>query len=211
PAAGTAPAASRSAGTARATPSDTRVKAGEANAIQSHAFTQLFQSEFPKLENYCRRFTSGEDAREVAQEAFARLCATTQDVHSPTGMLYEIARNLLIDQSRRRRRVKFVPIDDASHTLTDHAPSPEESLHWREELKDAADMIRRMPLRRRKVFIMHVLDQRPYADIADELQISLRAVKKELEKAYAHCTAHTLATQGNERGASKGPRSRKHT
>jgi len=162
-------------------------------APEPKAFSGFFESEWPRLKNYLRRFV-GEDAEEVAQEAFARVFAVSGEVRSMTGLLYQTARNLVIDRKRRRAVAGGYLVEhDATELVPDPRPLPEDAIAQRQRLERAAAMIERMPRRCREVFLLQVLDGFSYAEIAAKLGISVSGVKMHLMRAFEICAAHAEA------------------
>jgi RNA polymerase sigma factor (sigma-70 family) len=158
---------------------------------EPHVFAALFQAEWPKLRNYLRRFVGAEEAEDIAQEAFSRLYAFSGEVRAPSRALYTTARNLVIDGKRKAKTHNLVLVaSDNIDAVADPRPSQEEETYWREELKFATRLLERMPARRRKIFLMQVMEGCSYAEIASRMRVTVVVVKKELLKAFEACAAH---------------------
>lgn len=188
--------------------------AGEGETLgepRGFLFTSFFKAEWPKLRNYLTRFVGGDEAEDIAQEAFTRVYAVGGDVRSPNGLLYLTARNLLIDRSRKRARAGQVLIEsDFAEQVADQTASPEEQVELRERLDRAAAMLERMPRKCREVFLLQVIDGYTYAEIAGQLGISVVGVKKQLMRAFAICAAHAEAEERRQgRDAERGTRRRR--
>ena len=158
---------------------------------EPHVFAALFQAEWPKLRNYLKRFVGAEEAEDIAQEAFSRLYAFPGEVRAPSRALYTTARNILIDGKRKAKTHSLVLVgSDNIDSVADPRPSHEEEIYWREELKFATRLLERMPTRRRKIFMMQVMEGCSYAEIASRMRVTIVVVKKELLKAFETCAAH---------------------
>lgn len=170
------------------------------DARAESAFSRFFRTEAPRLINYLRRFVAPDAAEELAQEAFARVYASQSEVRSPSGLLYQTARNLLIDRKRRERTAGRVLEDGApTESVPDEHASPEDQVLFRQRLERAARMIERMPPKCRKVFLMQVIDGASYAEISAHMGISVATVKMHLVRAFEICAAHAEA-EGIENG-----------
>lgn len=156
-------------------------------------FASFFAKEFRKLQNYLRRFVSADEAEEIAQEAFARVYAVQGEIRSPTGLLYQTARNLLTNRYRRQKLLVMDEVGGDLESIADPHPSPEDEVYWRQKLDRAAVMIEHMPRRCREVFLLQVVDGLTYVEIAAKTGLSPIGVKKKLLQAFAICTAHAQA------------------
>jgi RNA polymerase sigma factor (sigma-70 family) len=159
-------------------------------------FARFFEVEWPRLKRYLKRHVGSEDAEDVAQEAFTRLYSREADVRSPSGYLYQTARNLVKDGKRRARRAQAVLVESAPmDTIADPHPSPEEEASWRQQLEHASALFDKMSPRCRRVFLLRVMDGCSYSDIALQLGMTSVAVEKQLLRAFEICADWT-ATQG---------------
>ena len=178
---------------------------------EESSFSRFFRTETPRLVNYLRRFVAPDTAEELAQEAFARVFSSQGEVRSPSGLLYQTARNLLIDRKRRERTAGIVLEDGApTESVPDETPSPEDQVLFRQRLERAAKMIERMPPKCRQVFLMQVIDGASYAEIAAQMGISVATVKMHLVRAFEICAAHADSEgmqhgRHGKRDASKKP------
>lgn len=174
---------------------------------EPHIFSALFQAEWPRLRNYLKRFVGAEEAEDIAQEAFSRLYAFPGEVRAPSRALYATARNLVIDGKRKAKSADLVLVgSDNIEAVADPRPSQEEATYWREELKFAEKVLERMPERRRKIFMLQVMEGCSYAQIAGRMGVTVVVVKKELLKAFESCAAlnasasSTAPPKGRKRG-----------
>jgi RNA polymerase sigma-70 factor (ECF subfamily) len=181
--------------------------AGQATPAPARAgseFARFFEVEWPRLKRYLRRHVGSEDAEDVAQEAFTRLYAREADARSPSGYLYQTARNLVIDGKRRARRAQAVVVESAPmETIADPRPSPEEEADWRQRLSQASALFEQMTPKCRRVFLLRVMEGCSYAEIAQRLGMTPIAVEKQLLRAFEICADWSAAA-----GAVKGRRAR---
>jgi RNA polymerase sigma factor (sigma-70 family) len=193
PAGSVPPAASRSAGYVAPEP---------VPAVSE--FARFFEVEWPRLKRYLKRHVGSEEAEDVAQEAFARVYVREAETRSPSGLLYQTARNLVKDGRRRARRVQAVLVESAPmEMIADPRPSPEEEADWRQRLAQASALFDRMSPKCRQVFLLRVMEGCSYADIARRLDMTPVAVEKQLLRAFEICAAWSATT-----GAAKRRRDR---
>jgi RNA polymerase sigma factor (sigma-70 family) len=151
---------------------------------------QLYREEAPRLARYFRRHVAGfDDVPDLVQETFARLVAAkaSQTCRRPAAYLQRVARNLLVDRSRRphTRLARFhVSIDDQC----DLGVRPEQGQAI--EADDAMRLYRQalaaLPDRTRDVFILHRVDGLGYKAIGAQLELSVPTVQYHVAKALMH-------------------------
>ena len=148
---------------------------------------RMFVKYGAEIQGYiARRIRSQEDARDLTQEVFARLIRSrhADGCESPSALLYEIATNLIIDRSRRRK----------SHRVDRHRPYDDEEtegigadpscvLDSERRLREVEAIILSLPDRCREVFVLSRFECLSYAEIAVRLGISVAMVQKHISKA----------------------------
>jgi RNA polymerase sigma factor (sigma-70 family) len=158
-------------------------------------FARFFEIEWPRLKRYLKRHIGSEDAEDVAQEAFARLFVHKADTRSPSGLLYQTARNLVKDGKRRARRVQAVLVESAPmEMIADPHPSPEEETDFRQRLAQASVLFDRMSPKCRQVFLLRVMEGCSYAEIARQLGMTPIAVEKQLLRGFEICADWSAAS-----------------
>jgi RNA polymerase sigma factor (sigma-70 family) len=159
-------------------------------------FARFFEVEWPRLKRYLKRHVGSEEAEDVAQEAFVRLYAREAGASSPSGYLYQTARNLVIDGKRRARRAQAVMVESAPmETIADYRPSPEDEVDSRQRLAQASAVFDLMTPKCRRVFLLRIVEGCSYAEIARQLEMTPVAVEKQLLRAFEIC-ADWNATPG---------------
>jgi RNA polymerase sigma factor (sigma-70 family) len=109
--------------------------------------------------------------REVAQEAMVRVYAKWGSLREPFPWSLRVARNLSIDELRRRgREISFDSPPDASVAPT-----------WGSTA--VHDAVMRLPQRLRDVVLLHYLADRPIAEVATIIRRPIGTVKRRLHDA----------------------------
>lgn len=135
-----------------------------------------------KLGNAC-------DAADLAHDTFVRLLGrnTTASLgNEPRALLTHIAKGLLVDRWRRQD-VERAYLEAIAHLPEPEAPSPETRWLILETLYRVDAMLRGMPARVRQVFLLSQLDGLTYGEIAEQLNVSLITVKRDMRSAFLAC------------------------
>lgn len=155
------------------------------------AFQAALPAEHARLLRYFNRRVGRDAAPDLVQEVFARMfgSGTLDRIENPPAYLTRIARNLLIDRSRQKRRdcTIFFPLDENR----DAACRAEQT--WRIEAADLLRLyrqaVRAMPPKTRRVFVMHRLRRMTYKQIAEQVGISIATVEYHMMRALVLCRA----------------------
>ncbi|MCF8707566.1 MULTISPECIES: RNA polymerase sigma factor [Sphingomonadaceae] len=146
------------------------------------AIEALFRVEGPRLQRYIRRrLHSGEDVCDLVQEAFVRLAQVAREAMParPAAYLQRIARNLLIDRSRREIHSAVLRVvQDIAVPATQ-----EDGLRLNDVMQTYEATLAVMPERTRTVFLLYRVEELCYREIAARLGISIPAVQKHMAKA----------------------------
>lgn len=121
-------------------------------------------------------------AEDLAQEAFLRCWEKRSQVKEETvkAYLYTIATNLSINHLKRNAvRLRF--LSKQSKPL--HFESGEYQLELQEFDEQLKQALSDLPDGQREVFLMNRLESLRYSDIAERLNISVKAVEKRMSKA----------------------------
>ena len=163
----------------------------------AHDIVQFFQTHFPIVRAKCARILgNGDDASDVAQEAFLRLCASPV-VHQPTAVrlkwIYVTGTRLCIDHVRRRRlgvEVDGSAVRDATSGGAEVgrslAAAPEAVLAARQALERLAEHFSSEDL---AILVMTRSDRMTQDEVARVLDISSRQVRRVLERVEAQLAA----------------------
>jgi RNA polymerase sigma factor, sigma-70 family len=131
------------------------------------------------------------DIEDIAQQVFIRVWKSASR-YTPaakfTTWLLTITRNLVFNESRRRKRHPVVALEapdtDEPHSLPDPSRSvPDEALLER-ELETAIDQaVRLLPEKQRLAVVLRRYENKSYEEIAEVLNLSVPAVKSVLFRA----------------------------
>jgi RNA polymerase sigma-70 factor (family 1) len=153
------------------------------NVCDEQIFRQLFNQLSDQLFRFLY-FKSGNAAlaEDFTQEAFLRLWKACQQVSSSKAkaFLFRVGANLFLDEVKHQQvKQRFQLKSSSSH----HPETPEEALQKEEFRKRLEQAIAALPEKQRTVFLLHRYEQMTYKQIADLLEISVKAVEKRMHKA----------------------------
>ena len=169
-----------------------RFKAGDLSA-----FEELFARHARSLVNFAYRFVRNRDiAEELAQEVFLKLhdaAPTYRPEARFTTWLYRIATNVCLNETRRPHyRVRHQSLDGAAGE--DHGAAP---LEIEDRVREGAEtLIRRQEIsgsirqaleqlseKQRVAFVLNKYQELSYAEVAEIMKISEKAVKSLIHRA----------------------------
>lgn len=133
-------------------------------------------------------------AEDLAQEAYLRVHDSVgrRPITHVRAFLFQTGRNLAIDHIRARARGdrvrEIVAADGIQAGETEFGiTAPEARADQLLTLRRLEKVLRRMPVRRRRIFVLHRLHGVGQKEIAARLGVSLSTVEKELRKAVTSC------------------------
>jgi RNA polymerase sigma-70 factor (ECF subfamily) len=150
------------------------------------ALEMLYRDHAPRLLRFFSLRAGHVEAPDLVQEAFVRMAGTEPTVQlgiaSPAAYLTRIATNLLRDRAKtaaRRSTASHSSYDDGVHGGAD----PHRLLDDREALARLNVAVNRLNQRTRRIFLLHRAEGFTYAQIAAEMGMSIKGVKKQMAKA----------------------------
>lgn len=163
----------------------------------SSSLADTFREEHDRLLRYMGRRAGYDAAPDLVQEVFARAVGSYQSIRlgNPAAFLTRIARNLLIDRSRRQKRdnVLLFPLEEGR----DRPVPPSQS--WNIEASDLLRVYEQavdaLPDKTRRVFLMHRVDELSYRQIHQALGISIATVEYHMIKALAQIARRVEASR----------------
>lgn len=155
------------------------------NAVSLDA---LYRSHAARLLRFFVRRAGRDDASDLVHETFARFAGLGEnaraEIDRPEAYLGTVATNLLRDRARaaaRRSLERHQPLDENRLSSSD----PHQLLEDRDYLARLEKAVERLNPRRRRIFLLHRLEHLTYAQIATEVGMSVKGVKKQMAKALA--------------------------
>ena len=143
-------------------------------------FNNLFNTWFDPVRRYLYYRCGDQDvATDIAQEAFIRIWEKDlpADRKKLAGMIYKIAHDLMVSHFRKLKvRMDY----QGQFTANETAASPEETLLFQEMMDKYTVLLARMPETQRTVFLLSRMDELKYGEIAERMQISVKAVEKRM-------------------------------
>lgn len=130
------------------------------------------------------------EAQDLVQQTFERMLSAGlagRQAEQPRALMYQIARNLLVDR-HRHLSVRLHDSDDALH----HHPAlpacePEAMYAGMQRVQLLVATIEALPPRCRAAFVRHRIDGLSHAEVAAEMGISLNMVERHIMLAVATC------------------------
>lgn len=144
-----------------------------------------------------RKLGCAHNAADLAQDTFARILNARESVatlREPRAFLSTTARRLIIDQVRRKY-IENAYLQELALTAEalEGFQSPEHILSTLEALEHIAFMLEGLHDNVRQAFVLYYLDGLTQSEIARQLGLSDRTVRKYLIQALLHCS-HSLDT-----------------
>jgi RNA polymerase sigma factor (sigma-70 family) len=140
----------------------------------------------------CKKVSCSSDAADLAQDTFTRLLTKqeAEPIREPRAYLTTIAHGLLVNLLRRRDLEQaYIAAMTALHGSAGETgtPSPEQYMLALERIIALDHMLKGLPTKARIAFLLHRIDGLRYAEIAEELGVTVSSVKKYIAKAMLHC------------------------
>lgn len=161
----------------------TKIKEGDVKAFEG-----IFRLYYSPLCLYAAGITGRMDAaEEIVQELFYVFWKEKERLqlfHSIKSYLYGAVRNQSLryceHQEVRNKHRETVLAGDGTDT---HSPDPQDQIEYKELETLISNTLKKLPERRLRIFRMHRLEGKKYAEIASILSLSVKTVEAEMTKA----------------------------
>ncbi|KDE39769.1 RNA polymerase sigma-70 factor, ECF subfamily [Nitrincola lacisaponensis] len=167
-----------------------------------------FKTLYVEHNNWLKRWLQGrlgchESAADFAQDTFIRLMTTTRKVQFDSGnearaYLKKTAKNLCINRWRQQE-IERAWIETLQCTSEELHPSPEHQVAVLAALEQLSQLLERLPEKTARAFMLAIVCDLTDQQVANEMGISDRMVRKHVAKAMLACarlsiqnTVHTL-------------------
>ncbi len=157
-------------------------------------FNQVFLTQRVVLLRTLQRMVNNHStAEDLLQETYLRVTRALSErpIDHLEPFVFQTARNLALDHLRARRiqsrtLQEDVPLD-VLQSVASPVTTPEDAAHAEQLLEHLSVSLGQLSARQQQIFILSRLHGCSYQEIADQLQVSLSTVQKELKLIMAIC------------------------
>ncbi len=164
-----------------------RVKEGDNEAFE--LLVELHQSAV--IGTVAKMLGGASEAEDIAQQVFIRIWKSAKRYQPQakfTTWMFTITRNLVFNETRRRRRKPTVSVEEReeeSHQQVEdvHSTTPDQDVLHSELERAVDDAIQALPEKQRLAVVLRRYEEMPYDEIGRVLSMSVPAVKSLLFRA----------------------------
>ncbi len=156
-------------------------------------FKQIFDRYFDTIRSFIfYRCGDVDAASDMAQDVFMKIWEKRDQIDTLQikALLYKIANDMVI--SNYRKNTTRLDYEQSMTTNSEAQLSPEEELNFQELSASYAKALEQMPEIQRVVFLMNRNDEMKYQEIAECLQLSVKAVEKRMSGALQYLRTQLL-------------------
>lgn len=162
---------------------------------------QLYRRESKPLRQYVRGILrSSSDAEDIVQDSFVRLWRALErgGVQNPRAVLFRTARNLALNHIRNARvRTSDAARAGADDSFERQIKTAEEELIAEEEATACRVLMDALPERCREAFVLRVVDELSYKEMAKEMRLSVSTIEKHIGKGKQICRSRLAEAKRN--------------
>lgn len=147
------------------------------------AFEQLFHENYAQVRNFIYYKTGDADlAEDICQDVFIKIWEKREEIipEKVKYLCYTIANNLSLNYIKH---LKIVYNFKNTFIERHEFESPEHKLIQKEFDLKLQNAIAELPEKQRIVFLMNRIDKLTYVEIADRLELSVKAIEKRMSQA----------------------------
>lgn len=150
-------------------------------------FKEIFDKHYDAIRNFLYYKLGDIDlAEDLSQEVFMKAWEKRDSIRVDTAhhLLFTIANHLAINHFKSAKaRFEFKLKEQTTQVTLE---SPQYEMEKDEFAKELQDAIASLPEKQRVVFLMNRIDELTYREIAQRLEISVKAVEKRMHEALEH-------------------------
>jgi len=148
-------------------------------------FRSIFDQYYESIRSFAYYKTGDVDlADDIVQEVFLKIWTNRDSVKNETvkALLYTIASNAIKNHYKHQKVVFNFQKQDVSNDSSDEADS---DLRQDELNKKLQEALAEVPEKAREVFLMSRIEGLTYAEIAERLDLSIKAIEKRMSEALS--------------------------
>ena len=137
-------------------------------------------------------------AEDITQEAFVRVIKNTSNkkIENERAFLYRVAKNIIIDQFRKRTKVTEVCFNDIEYFEEDNQTQDkiiqdDQQLHLMIEIDKLAK-------KRKQAFVLHIIEGYSRKEVATLMNLSLNSVEKHISRASNQIKENMRIKEGED-------------
>ncbi|NQY21946.1 MAG: RNA polymerase sigma factor [Campylobacteraceae bacterium] len=137
-------------------------------------------------------------AEDITQEAFVRVIKNTSNkkIENERAFLYRVAKNIIIDQFRKRTKVTEVCFNDREYFEEDNQTQDkiiqdDQQLHLMIEIDKLAK-------KRKQAFVLHIIEGYSRKEVATLMNLSLNSVEKHISRASNQIKENMRIKEGED-------------
>ncbi|WP_044416268.1 RNA polymerase sigma factor [Halarcobacter anaerophilus] len=140
---------------------------------------------YKELQNFVQRMVGNREyATEIVQETYTKALEVDSKIiiNNERAFLYKIAKNIVIDDSRKNSKFQKVIFEEEEYTIPKEEQPEEQILNILKEnlIKEA---IEKLPSRSKQAFVLHFIKGFTRQQIAQKMGISTNAAQKHITRA----------------------------
>ena len=151
--------------------------------MRKEEFKKLFDTYFDAIRRYLYyRCSDSEMASDVAQDLFTRIWEKSMQVDpvKDKALLYKMASDMIVSKLRRKK-VELNYSD--SIIIEEYKNTPETNFEYEQLKIKYSEALLKMPEKVRTTFLMSRGEELKYAEIAERLRVSIKAIEKRMNLA----------------------------
>lgn len=124
-----------------------------------------------------------EYAKDITQETYMRTLEanTNTPIDNKRAFLYRVAKNIIIDQARKNNKTNFIELEEKD-ILSKDIQAEEIVLKLNED-QVLYEEIKKLPQKRRQVFVLYIVEGYSRKEISQVLNITIASVEKHISRA----------------------------
>ena len=153
------------------------------NVCEESVFNSIFNDNSKTVFNYIYyKFGNEERANDAVQEAFVTLWKNCKSVTKALAKAYvfKVGQNQLLKKVEKEKvHARYLGLQQNSSATH----GPDFDLEYQELSQKLLSAIEQLPDGQREVFLMNRIDGKTYVEIAEVLEVSVKAIEKRMHKA----------------------------